>query len=110
MATPAEGWGTDGDDGGRVGIGGGCSHRVTSPRSLSRPPLYRALATLVERGVAEGLGGAAYSKQPCGIARLSRRSDSDWEGEGNDRRSWDEVLPVRWAGAVDGGAACFGEG
>ena len=28
---------------------------------------------------------------------LARRSDSDWEGEGNDRRSWGEVLLARGA-------------
>ncbi len=42
----------------------------------------------------------ANSKRRCGIVPLSRRSDSNWEGEGNDRRSWGEVPGAR-------GAACF---
>ena len=59
-------------------------------------PLSRALATLVERGVQRGLL-LANSEQRCGIVPLSRRSASDWEGEGNDRRSWGEVLRARGA-------------
>ncbi len=35
------------------------------------------------------------SERRCGIVPLSRRSASDWEGEGNDRRSWGEVLQAR---------------
>ncbi len=74
---------------------------MTSPRSLSRPPLSRALAVLVERGVqsaqVQQLVGAAHGERRCGIVPLSRRSGSDWEGEGNDRRSWGEVLPARGA-------------
>ena len=69
---------------------------MTSPRSLSRPPLSRALAALVERGVRRGLSWA-NSKRRCGIVPLSRRSASDWEGEGNGRRSWGEVLGARGA-------------
>ena len=59
-------------------------------------PLSRALATLVERGGQRGLRWA-NSKRGCGIVPLSRRSGSDWEGEGNDRRSWGEVLRARGA-------------
>ncbi len=44
-----------------------------------------------QRGVQRGLSWA-NSERRCGIVPLSRRSASDWEGEGNDRRSWSEVL------------------
>ena len=43
------------------------------------------------------LFGAAYGERRCASVPLSRRSASDWEGEGNDRRSWGEVLRARGA-------------
>ena len=56
-----------------------------------------------KRGVQRGLS-LAKSKRGCGIVPLSRRSGSDWEGEGNDRRSWGEVLQATGAEGLVGAA------
>ena len=78
------------------GCRGVCCGRKVSVVAALCPSPEGALATGRERGMTGG-HGVRCCKRGCCIVPLSRRSASDREGEGNDHRSWGEVLRARGA-------------